>query len=71
MANGGVSGPVSTEAEKAFSQIGLALLTSSTGETVEVGTVLCVAVGTGVTLAVGSGVWVGDKVCAGAAAGAG
>ncbi|HET6821292.1 MAG TPA: hypothetical protein VFH34_01520 [Anaerolineales bacterium] len=36
-AKGGVKGPVSTKAEKAFSQIGLALLFSSVDDTFGVG----------------------------------
>ena len=60
MANGGVSGPVCTEVEKAFSQIGLALLFNSAGEAVEVGIANCVAVGTGVEVVIRCGVVLGN-----------
>jgi hypothetical protein len=62
MANGGVSGPVCTAAEKAFSQMGLALLFNSTGEAVEVGTAVCVATGTEVAVLVGGGVELGSCI---------
>jgi hypothetical protein len=54
IANGGMSGPVSTGAEKAFSQIGLALLISPAGETVGVRAGVCVAVGAEVAVGVGN-----------------
>lgn len=59
-ANGEVNGPVSTSAEKAFSQIGLALLFNSAGETV--GIEAAVEVGAGLLVAVGSGVSLGGFV---------
>jgi len=71
MANGGTSGPLSTVAAKAFSQIGLALLINSAGETVGVGPAVCVAGGAGVIVTVGSEVSLGEKVDVGTIAEAG
>jgi len=59
-ANGGVSGPVSTNTEKAFSQIGPALRFNSAGEMVGVGS--AVDVGDDVTVPVGSGISLGRLV---------
>ena len=70
-ANGGVKGPVSTRVEKAFSQIGLALLFSSVEDTfgvemmVDIG--LDAAVSVGDTVSLGEFVGLVDKVGEGAA----
>ena len=54
-----MSGLVSTGAEKAFSQIGLALLISPAGETVGVGAGVCVAGGADVAVGMRWGVMLG------------
>ena len=60
-----MNGPVSTSAEKAFSQMGAALRFSSAGETVGVGAMVCVAVGGWVAVAAGGKVSLGDRVSVG------
>ena len=59
-ANGGVNGPLSTRAEKEFSQIGLALRFNSAGEIV--GTRTAVGARVGVLVDAGSGASLGSMV---------
>ncbi len=70
-AKGGVKGPVSTRAEKAFSQIGLALLFSSVEDTVGAGGMVDVgidaAVSVGNTISLGGFVGLVVEVGEGAA----
>lgn len=70
-AKGGVKGPVSTRAEKAFSQIGLALLFSSVEDTVGAGVMvdigIDVAVSVGDMVSLGGFVGLVDEVGEGAA----
>jgi hypothetical protein len=49
-AKGGVKGPVSTRAEKAFSQIGLALLFSSVEDTVGAGVMVDIEIDVAVSV---------------------
>ncbi len=70
-AKGGVKGPVSTRAEKAFSQIGLALLFSSVEDTVGAGVMvdieIDVAASVGDMVSLGGFVGLVDEVGEGAA----